>query len=427
LFVDDDRRISCAGTVVPWDLASTYGVTTSVETLRSGRWVHHPLPRLVFEASLSSTSSLRALKPSRRSFGRLRVRIGIIAPPWIPVPPPAYGGTEAVLDTLARGLQDAGHDVLLFASGDSTCPVPTASVDPQALGLGVAGTASELRHVIAAYRAMAAFGADVVHDHTLVGPFYAQTLPGVIAVTTAHGPFTTDLGDLYRALGDRVPVIALSDDHARTPGDVPIETVIHHGVRVDDYPIGAGSGGYAVFLGRMHPDKGVDTACRVARAAGMPLRIAAKMREPEEKKWFTSTVKPFLTDEIQFVGELGLSDKLALLADAACLLNPICWPEPFGMVMIEALACGTPVVVTPSGAAPEIIDDGVTGFLRATVAGLAMGVQQASTLDRRACRAVAEERFSAERLIAEHVACYERAINRGRTPTALRGRAALVA
>jgi glycosyltransferase involved in cell wall biosynthesis len=355
------------------------------------------------------------------------VRIGIIAPPWIPVPPPAYGGTEAVLDTLARGLHDAGHDVLLFASGDSTCTVATASIFPEALGLGVSGSASELRHVIAAYEAMAEFGADVVHDHSLVGPFYAQTLPGVAVVTTAHGPFTTDLGDLYRALGERVPVIAISDDHARTPGDVPIAAMIHHGVRVDDYPVGTGRGGYAVFLGRMHPDKGVDTACRVARRAGVPLRIAAKMREPDEKQWFASAVKPLLTDQISYVGELGPDDKLALLADATCLLNPISWSEPFGMVMIEALACGTPVVVTPCGAASEIVDDSVTGFVRASVAGLGVGVLNASSLDRGACRAAAAERFSAERLVADHVVCYENTIARALTPTTARTRAALVA
>ena len=158
------------------------------------------------------------------------MRVGIVAPPWIPVPPPAYGGTEAVLDTLARGLQDAGHDVLLFASGDSSCPVPIASVFAEAVGAGAGGSAAELCHVVHAYRAMAAFGADVVHDHTLVGPFYAQTLPGVAVVTTCHGPFMSDLGDVYRALGERVPIIAISDHHACTPGDVPIAAVIHHSV-----------------------------------------------------------------------------------------------------------------------------------------------------------------------------------------------------
>ena len=355
------------------------------------------------------------------------MRIGIIAPPWIPVPPPAYGGTEAVLDTLARGLQDAGHDVLLFASADSTCAVPTASMFSEGIGLGVGGSACELRHVIAAYAAMEQFGADVVHDHSLVGPFYAQTLPGVAVVTTAHGPFTSDLGDVYRALGDHVPVIAISADHASTPGDVPIAVTIHHGVRIDDHPFGSGRGGYAVFLGRMHPDKGVDTACRVARSAGMPLRIAAKMREPAEKAWFSSTVEPLLTEEVTYVGELELADKLALLADAVCLLNPIAWSEPFGMVMIEALACGTPVVVTPCGAAPEIVDDGVTGFVRASIAGLTVGLQSAARLDRRSCRAAAAERFSAERLVDDHLACYERAIERAWTPTTARSRAALVA
>jgi glycosyltransferase involved in cell wall biosynthesis len=355
------------------------------------------------------------------------MRIGIIAPPWIAVPPPAYGGTEAVLDTLAVGLQEAGHDVLLFASGDSTCAVATASIFAEGLGLGTSGSASELRHVIAAYEAMAVFRADVVHDHSLVGPFYAQTLPGVAVVTTSHGPFTTDLGDLYRALGERVPVIAISGDQASDPGDVPIAATIHHGVRVDDFPVGEGRGAYAVFLGRMHPDKGVDVACRAAQAAGMPLRIAAKMREPAEKAWFKNVIKPLLTDEITYVGELGPADKHALLADATCLLNPIAWPEPFGMVMIEALACGTPVVVTPRGAAREIVDDGVTGFVRSTIAGLALGAQNASGLDRAACRAAVERRFSADRFVADHIACYEQTIARSWMPTMARDRAQLVA
>jgi glycosyltransferase involved in cell wall biosynthesis len=222
-------------------------------------------------------------------------------------------------------------------------------------------------------------------------------------------------------------VIAISADHASTPGDVPIAATIHHGVRVDDHPFGSGRGGYAVFLGRMHPDKGVDTACHVARNAGMPLRIAAKMREPAEKAWFASTVKPLLSDEITYVGELGAADKLALLADAVCLLNPIAWSEPFGMVMIESLACGTPVVVTPCGAAAEIVDDGVTGFVRATIAGLTAAAQRSSSLDRRACRAAAAQRFSADRFVADHVACYARTIERSWTPTTARSHAALVA
>jgi glycosyltransferase involved in cell wall biosynthesis len=208
---------------------------------------------------------------------------------------------------------------------------------------------------------------------------------------------------------------------------VPIADVIHHGVRVDDHPFGSGRGGYSVFLGRMHPDKGVDTACRVARSAGIPLRIAAKMREPAEQTWFVDTVKPLLTDDIVYVGELGPADKRALLADAVCLLNPIAWSEPFGMVMIESLACGTPVVVTPCGAAREIVDDGVTGFVRASIAGLTVGVQRASGLDRRACRDATALRFSAERFVADHVACYERTIERAWVPTTARSRAALVA
>ena len=197
-------------------------------------------------------------------------------------------------------------------------------------------------------------------------------------------------------------------------------------MRVDDHPFGSGGGGYAVFLGRMHPTRA--STRRVTFAdAGMPLRIAAKIREPAEKTWFASTVKPLLSDEITYVGELGPADKLALLADAVCLLNPIAWSEPFGMVMIESLACGTPVVVTPCGAAREIVDDGVTGFVRASIAGLTLAAQRTPSLNRRACP---PQPCSGSRPTASSpttFACYERTIERAWTPTTARSRATLVA
>ena len=333
------------------------------------------------------------------------MRVAIIAPPWVRVPPPAYGGTEAVLDTLARGLVGAGHDVLLFTSGDSTCPVPRDWVFETALGLGRAGAAAELRHAIAAYDAVADF--DVVHDHTLVGPLYADRLPWLPVVTTNHGPFESDLGPLYRAVSDRVPVIAISHHHASTAQGVNLAGVIHHGVEPNDFPVGRGSGGYAAFLGRMSPDKGVHTAARVARAAGIPLRIAAKMSEPAEFEYFSACVKPLLGAGIDYIGELGRADKLALLGEAACLLNPIAWPEPFGMVMIEALVSGTPVVATRSGAAPEIVTDGVTGYLCSDEESLVAALGSLDRLDRGACRAVVEKHFSARRMVADHVAVYE--------------------
>lgn len=340
-------------------------------------------------------------------------RIAIIAPPWVPVPPPAYGGTEAVLDNLARGLRDAGHDVLLFATGDSGCDVPTRWVLERAAGTVATGSATELHHVIQAYEAILEWGADIVHDHTLVGPVYALRFD-VPVVTTNHGPFDGELGALYRAIGDRVPVVAISQHHASSAPGIPVAAAIHHGVDVDTFPLGGGGGGYALFLGRMSPDKGVHTAARIARDAGVALRIAAKMREPAEHAYFSEEVAPLLGDGVEYVGEVGGADKLDLLADSACLLNPIAWPEPFGMVMIEALACGTPVVATPWGSVPELIRDGITGFIRADARDLVDALRRVGSIDRGQCRKEAAERFSTERMVADHLALYERVIERHR-------------
>lgn len=333
------------------------------------------------------------------------MRIAIIAPPWVPVPPTGYGGIELVLDTLARGLDTAGHEVMLFTTGDSTCPVRKEWVYETAQGIGRAGVVTEMRHVVAAYELACEF--DVVHDHTLAGPLYADRFPALAVVTTNHGPFLSDLGPIYRAISDRVPVIAISHHQASTAEGVNLAGVIHHGVEISAFPVGMGQGGYALFLGRMSPDKGVHTAAQVALAAGVPLKIAAKMAEPSEIAYFEQAVKPLLGPEVEYLGEVGGRDKLELIGEAMCLLNPINWPEPFGMVMIEALACGTPVVATRAGSAPEIVDDGITGFLAEDPRDLAEALSRVKDLDRFSCRKAAEERFSAERMVADHLAVYE--------------------
>lgn len=337
------------------------------------------------------------------------MRIAIIAPPWVPVPPPAYGGTESVLDSLARGLSAAGHDVLLFTTGDSTCPVRTEWVLPRAAGTVGMGPIVEIHHVIRAYAAIRRWGADVVHDHTLAGPMYATRFK-LPVVTTNHGPFGGELGDYYQAIATTVPVIAISADQASAARRTRIAAVIHHGVDVESFPFGGGDGGYALFLGRMSADKGVHTAVRIARAAGVPLKIAAKLREPAEHAYFRSEVEPLLGGPIEYIGEVGGDTKARLLAEARCLLNPIAWPEPFGMVMIEALACGTPVLATPCGAVPEVVTDGCTGFVRSTAAGLAEALARVDRLDRNDCRATAVRRFSAERMVADHLDVYQHAI-----------------
>jgi glycosyltransferase involved in cell wall biosynthesis len=341
------------------------------------------------------------------------MRIGLVSTPWVPVPPPAYGGIEIVVDRLARGLAGAGHDVLLAAPANSECPVPYVpgmpKVDP---GAGITGDAiTELNHVIKAYAAMAEM--NVIHDHTVCGPLYRHRPAGVPVVTTNHGPFVPAVNGLYKQMAHDTAIVAISNNQAASADGVQIRTVIHHGLDVDSVPVGAGGGGFAACLGRMNPTKGIREAILVARAVGIPLRIAAKMREDAEHDYFDSQIAPLLSDEIEYVGELDEEGKFELLGQAIALLNPIQWPEPFGLVMIESLACGTPVVTTSSGAVPEIIDDGITGFVRDDLPDLADMLRKVEKLDRDECRRTAQNRFSVGRMVDDHLQLYAELIHEG--------------
>lgn len=331
------------------------------------------------------------------------MRIGIIAPPWVPVPPPSYGGTEEVVDLLARGLQALGHDVLLACAADSTCPVPRVRVTGAGDFESMGRTCSELEHVILAYAAMGDM--DLIHDHTVAGPLYRHRPRGVPVVATNHGPLTPPMDTIYAAMID-VHLVAISHRQAELTRGVRVARVIHHGIDTDAVPVGAGDGGYAAFLARMSPDKGVVEAIAAPREAGMPLRIAAKMREESELAYFRTCVEPLLGDDIEYLGELDQAGKYQLLGGAVAVLTPLQWEEPFGLVMIESLATGTPVVGTPRGAAPEIVRHGVTGYL-GSVDQLGTFLQQAAGLDRSACRADAVARFDASRMVADHVDLYE--------------------
>jgi glycosyltransferase involved in cell wall biosynthesis len=277
-------------------------------------------------------------------------------------------------------------------------------------------SAIELRHVLHAYEQLD--DVDIVHDHTLVGAALAagrDDLPPV--VTTNHGEFNTELSALYRYVAPHIPVIAISRHQASTAAGIEIAAVIHHGIDSGQYAYGTGDGGYLLFLGRMAATKGVDVAARAARRAGVPLLIAAKMREATERDYFEHVVRPLLGSGIEYVGEVDREEKLQLLRGARALLNPIQWDEPFGMVMIESLACGTPVLAFPNGAAPEIVDHGVTGFLCDDEDDLVHRLGRVGDLSRLACRRAAIERFSTARMVADHVALYEQ-VARGR-PTAV--------
>lgn len=336
------------------------------------------------------------------------LRIGLVSPPWVAVPPPGYGGTEFVVDNLARGLAAAGHDVVLFATGDSSCPVPLRWAFPEALGT-TEGLLPEMEQVQAAYDSL--HDVDLIHDHTVLGPVWALASGvNIPLATTAHGAFVPALARMYRMVGDRVAVVAISEHHRSTIPDVAVARVIHHGVEPQSFPFGDGSGGYALFLGRMSPDKAPQLAIAAARAAGLPIRLAAKMWHPDERSFFAEQVEPLLGPDAVYVGEVGGQAKLELLAGAVALVNPIQWPEPFGLAMIEALACGTPVVTYPQGAASEIVEPGVTGFLATDEADFAAKLALVDGISRAACRDAVATRFSVERMVAEHVALYRELI-----------------
>ena len=331
--------------------------------------------------------------------------IAIIAPPWLPVPAPAYGGTEAVLDELARGYQAAGHNVLMVCHPDSVCPVPKVSVIPAEDAVRMGRASIELENVIAAYELVK--DADVVHDHTLAGPIYSERYPDLPVVTTNHGPFSRTMNAVYGAAVPRVGLVAISHSHAAST-HLPVDAVVHHGINADDYPFGAGDGGYVALLGRMAANKGVHRAIAVAKTAGVRLKIAAKMREPHEHAYFDEFVRPHLGDDVIYLGEVDADGKREVLASATALLNPISWREPFGMAMLESLACGTPVVGCPQGAAPEIVEHGVTGYLGDSDAELINGLLSLDRLDRKVCRDHARERFSVERMVEGYVEVFER-------------------
>ena len=328
------------------------------------------------------------------------MRVAIVAPPWAPIPPDLYGGIEQAVDTLARGIHRAGHEVVLFATGDSTCPVPRRWLLAAAEGNRMGFSVPEVRHVMAAYDVASEY--DIVHDHTILGPFYAERYPDLPVVTTIHGPFNEELADIYRRLGERVPIIGISQAQRRPAPDIPIRRVIHHGVDPEGFTVGAG-GDYCLFLGRMAAEKGPHRAIAAARRAGVRLVVAGKLREPWEHLFFEKEVAPLLGDDVEYVGEVSQAEKERLLGGARATLFPIRWNEPFGLVMLESMACGTPVLAFAEGAAPEVVDHGRTGFLCRDEREMADGIASAGDIDRAVCRAAVEGYFSMDRVVGEHL------------------------
>jgi glycosyltransferase involved in cell wall biosynthesis len=343
------------------------------------------------------------------------MRVAVLSPVWFPVPPSGYGGIEWVVSLLADGLADAGHDVTLFASGDSHTRAKLASVYDVAPSDKIGIAQVELRHALSCFERAEEF--DVISEHS--GP-PAVAISGAVRVPTlhtVHGPLDGEPGELYVQLSHVAPrtgLVSISLNQRKPQPGLSWAANIPNGLDFSLYPMGSGDGEYLLFLGRMTAEKGAHRAVDIARRLGAPLLIAGKNREPEERAYFDERVRPHLRPgEIEYVGEVTHEEKVGLLQGARATLFPIDWEEPFGLVMIESMACGTPVIATPRGSVPEVVDDGRTGVIVHHDGDVAKALELAEALDRVAIRAIAEERFSKEHMIAEYVAAFERAIRDG--------------
>ncbi|MDN5004599.1 glycosyltransferase family 4 protein [Bradyrhizobium sp. GCM10027634] len=335
------------------------------------------------------------------------MRIAQLAPLAESVPPKLYGGTERVIAWLVDELVALGHDVTLFASGDSNTKGQLHAVWPRALRLGRRGVdPSAARALLIEAIAERARDFDVIHSHVDWLPLPVLSRTGVPFLTTMHGRL--DLPGLSDVVArfSKAPFVAISDNQRRPLPDANWLATIPHGLPRDLFQPCYESGSYLAFLGRLTAEKGPEDAIRIARAARMPLRIAAKIPRAETA-YFKKRLEPEIDGKkIQLVGEVDEIRKQPFLAGAAALLFPIDWPEPFGLVMIEAMACGTPVIAYRSGSVPEVVEDGVTGFIVDGEEQAIAAVNEVGRLDRRRVRARFEERFAASRMAREYEGRY---------------------
>ncbi len=348
------------------------------------------------------------------------MKIAQVAPLYESVPPKLYGGTERVVHSLTEELVRAGHEVTLFASGDSLTSARLVPMCEESLRLSPK-CADQLSHHVRmmeqVFREKDNF--DFIHFHVDYLHFPLTRREKVAHVTTLHGRLDLpDLVPLYRMFPE-APVVSISDSQREPLPWLNWQGTVHHGLAASEFTRGPGVGGYLAFLGRVAPEKGLDQAIEIARRAGLPLRIAAKV-DRADREYFDTRIRPLLKHPlVEFIGEIGQAEKNQFLGDAAALLFPVNWPEPFGLVMIEAMACGTPVIAYPCGSVPEVVEDGVTGFIVPDVDAAVSVLPRALTLSRRQCRRRFEQRFSAVRMAEDYVAIYQRLLAQEPAPITL--------
>jgi glycosyltransferase involved in cell wall biosynthesis len=338
------------------------------------------------------------------------MRIAQIAPLVESVPPRLYGGTERIVSYLTEELVRQGHDVTLFASGDSLTSARLIASAPAAMRLdptAVDPLPHHLRMLDMVRRHAGEF--DILHFHIDLLQYPLLRLLDVPAVTTLHGRLDLpDLAPFYRGFPD-LPLVSISDGQRQPMPPVNWVRTIHHGLPADLLRFRPGAAEpYLVFLGRISPEKRPDLAIEIARRAGVSLRIAAKIDRVDAGYWEAEIERLVRGNPlVEYIGEVDERGKAELLGGALALVFPVAWPEPFGLVMIEAMACGTPVIAFPRGSVPEVIEQGVSGFLATSVEEAAAAVSRVAALDRRTVRAAFDRRFTAERMAAEYVEVYE--------------------
>jgi len=353
-------------------------------------------------------SPLRLLRPAGHALERLRV--AVVAPPWITVPPPAYGGIEAVLDLLCEALVARGHELTLFAAPGSRSNArvlsPLEAAHPDEIGSAL----HESDHVAWAWdeidrAAHQGRPFDVVHDHSGFTALAMADRVGAPVVHTLHGPFVAETERFYQRHGHKARLVAISRSQAASaPAGVCISAVVPNPIAVERWPMRERKSDYVLWIGRMDPVKGAHHAIAAARLAGRTLVLAGPIQSGQQD-YFRERIEPHIDGRrVHYIGEVGGTAKQQLFANAAALLMPLSWREPFGMVMVEALACGTPVIAFPKGAAAEIVIDGENGLLVADEREMAHAIGEISSIDPVRCRASVAKRYD----ISITVAGYER-------------------